>query len=75
MPTTKKQYIVQQEGIMGGAPVIVGTRIPAERLAALIRHGYTEDHLKKEFPHVAIVKLRGALAELVDRGLRSLGAA
>jgi uncharacterized protein (DUF433 family) len=66
------KYIERNQDIFGGEPVVVGTRIPAVRLTALIRQGYTETSLRSEFPQVSLQKLRGALAELMEAGIMSL---
>ncbi len=39
--------------ILGGAPVIKGTRIPVARVMALIGMGYTLAKLKRELPDLA----------------------
>lgn len=39
--------------ILGGQPVIAGTRIPVARVMALIGMGYTLPKLKKELPDLA----------------------
>lgn len=38
--------------ILGGQPVIKGTRIPVARVLALIGMNYTLKDLKKEIPHL-----------------------
>jgi len=68
----KTKYISKNRKVLGGAPVIAGTRIPAERLNYLIKQGYTEKNLRKEFPSVSYEKIRGALFELSSLGLKSL---
>lgn len=65
-------YIAQNQKILAGKPVITGTRIPAERLVYLVKHGYTEENLKKEFPGLSVKKIRGALFELALSGLREI---
>lgn len=70
----KIKYISKKENILGGAPVISGTRIPAERLTRLIEMGYTEENIKKEFPRLEIRKIRGAIFELASEGLRKISA-
>ena len=65
-------YISRNEKILGGQPVITGTRIPAMRIKHLIDSGYTEDNLKKEFPGVSVKKIRGSISELVALGLESV---
>lgn len=64
------RYIVCNPEIFDGEPVIVGTRIPAVRLQALLKYGYTEEKLRQEFPHVGVRKLRGALSELIGDGIQ-----
>lgn len=39
--------------VLGGAPVIKGTRIPVARVMALIGMGYTLAKLKRELPDLA----------------------
>jgi len=38
--------------ILGGQPVIKGTRVPVARVMALIAMNYTLKDLKKEIPHL-----------------------
>ncbi len=68
----KTRYIVQHPEIFSGEPVLAGTRIPAIRLKGLVERGYTEAHLKEDFPHVSRKKIRGALAELMEIGTEKL---
>lgn len=68
----KMHYISMNSEILGGAPVITGTRIPAERVSQLLKQGYTETNLKKEFQSVSVKKLRGAMYELTSLGLEKL---
>jgi uncharacterized protein (DUF433 family) len=63
------KYIVKIRGVQGGEPIIAGTRFPAERLVFLLQQGYTEERFRKEFPHLGVKKLRGALAELAASGI------
>lgn len=67
----KMKYISQTKEILDGAPVIIGTRIPVERLSALIKLGYTEKNIKKEFPGVSVKKIKGALSEMLDLSIES----
>ena len=38
--------------ILGGEPVLKGTRIPIARIMALIAHGYTVKDFKEEYPYL-----------------------
>lgn len=53
--------------IMGGAPVIAGTRIPMARIVFLLKEGETIEEIQKGYPWVTLKKLKGAVAELVDK--------
>lgn len=44
--------IQENPKILGGQPVIKGTRIPVARVMALIAMNYTLKDLKKEIPHL-----------------------
>jgi uncharacterized protein (DUF433 family) len=64
------RYITSNSEIQGGAPVITGTRIPAARMIELVKQGYDEKNIKREFGNsVTMAKLRGALSELTTIGL------
>ena len=43
--------------ILGGAPVIKGTRIPASLVFDLLEKGYTFDIITKEYPSLSEKKL------------------
>ncbi|MCL5010323.1 MAG: DUF433 domain-containing protein [Patescibacteria group bacterium] len=42
--------------ILGGQPVITGTRIPVARIVALVVQGYKLEDFKKEYPYLNITK-------------------
>ena len=72
MSANKFIYISRDPQILGGTPVITGTRIPAERIYYLLEQGYTESTIKKEFPQVGVKKIRGALSEVFRVGLANI---
>ncbi len=45
--------IEENPKVLGGSPVIKGTRIPVARVLALVGMGYTLTKLKKEFPDLS----------------------
>jgi len=69
MTQTLKKYITIDEDILGGAPVITGTRIPIERLRELVKQGYTTRDLREEYPQVAVKKIQFLIAYLMEAGL------
>lgn len=61
-----KSYIISNSTILGGTPVIVGTRVPVARIIFLLKEGYTIDAIHEEFPHVSVQTIEGAVSELID---------
>lgn len=59
-----KKYITSKPDIMGGAPCIVGTRVPIDVIISLLKQGYSLKELDKMYPWVGMRKLEGALDEL-----------
>jgi len=69
MPKSLKKYIAITPNVLGGTPVIAGTRIPVERVYHLVRQGYTTETLELEYPHVEPKKLQYMMAYLMEAGL------
>ena len=69
MPKTLKKYIVIDPDILGGTPVIAGTRIPIERVYHLVRQGYTTKTLREEYPYVEPRKIQYIISYLMETGL------
>lgn len=44
--------IEENPKILGGMPVLKGTRIPIARIMALIAHGYTVKDFKNDYPYL-----------------------
>lgn len=55
--------------ILGGAPVIKGTRIPIELIQALLKQGHTIEMLQKAYPQVPSKKIQAIIAALMEIGL------
>jgi len=62
-----KTYITSDPEIMSGAPVIAGTRVPIARIVYLLKDGFTIKQISRQFPHVGLKKLRGAINELAQK--------
>ena len=69
MAATLAKNITIDPAILGGTPVIAGTRIPIERVQELIKQGYTPDTIKEEYPQVSLKKIQNVIALLMERGL------
>jgi uncharacterized protein (DUF433 family) len=48
----RDRYVEVDQGKMGGAPVIRGTRVPVRTLAQLIEGGESPKALKEDYPHI-----------------------
>jgi len=59
-----KKYITSKPDVMGGAPCIVGTRVPIDVILSLLKQDYTLKKIEKMYPWVGIDRLEGALDEL-----------
>lgn len=42
--------VVSDAGILGGMPVVLGTRVPAATLVAYLRSGYSEADITEDYP-------------------------
>lgn len=50
------KIIEKNPKVLGGQPVIAGTRIPVARVVALVVQGYKLKDFKKEYPYLDITK-------------------
>ena len=68
---TKKlnKYISINPRVVGGEPVISGTRIPVERVYNLIKQGESVEKLKENYPDVSSKKIQYVIAYLMKAGL------
>lgn len=62
-----KKYITSKPDVMGGAPVIVGTRVPIDVILSLLKQGYPLKKIDKMYPWVGMYKLEGVLDELAGK--------
>lgn len=58
------KYILRDPDILGGTPVIKGTRIPIERILFLFKEGYTIEEIQKEYNHVDLKTLEHVVDEV-----------
>ncbi|MBA2277553.1 MAG: DUF433 domain-containing protein [Chloroflexia bacterium] len=60
-PTGIQDRIVVDPEIMGGRPVVKGTRIPVSLILNLIGHGYTLCRVKEAYPNLTDEDVRAAI--------------
>ena len=71
MKTKTTNDIISNPNILGGAPVISGTRIPISRIFYLLGLGYTVLDIQKEYPQLSTKKIRqiiGLVAKKTEDG-------
>ena len=51
------KYINSDPNILGGMPVIMGTRVPVARILSLLKEGYTLVAIHKQFDHISLKTL------------------
>lgn len=61
--TMKCKYIISNKAILGGIPVIVGTRIPVEQILSLLNDGYPVEGIHELYPQVSIEILKNTIKE------------
>jgi len=57
-----QEHIVRRPEVMGGKPVIKGTRITVELILERLGDGWKEEDLLKSHPHLAADHIRAAQA-------------
>lgn len=63
------KYIESKPEVLGGTPVIVGTRIPVERIYQLIKQGISLENIQGDYPWVDKKKIQYTIAYLMKAGL------
>ncbi len=58
-----KRYIVSNPDILGGKPVISGTRIPVDQILFLLKSGFTVEAINEEYPQLNIKIISGTIDE------------
>ena len=60
------RHITSDPDIMGGSPVIQGTRVPIAVILSLVKQGYTVQEIHKMYNWISVRKLKGAVDEIAD---------
>jgi uncharacterized protein (DUF433 family) len=64
--TSMKKYIISDPNIMGGEPVIVGTRIPIEVILHRLKEGNSIEAIQKMYSWVDLKTMTGAVEEAIQ---------
>ena len=63
---TKNQYIIKDDGILHGEPIIRGTRVSVRAIAELWRMGITPEEILTHLPHLTLAQVFDALSYYAD---------
>jgi uncharacterized protein (DUF433 family) len=63
---TGHYYIVRDDRILGGEPIVKGTRTPVRAVVELWRLGYSPDEVPRELPHLTLAAVFDALSYYSD---------
>ena len=60
------KYIISDPNILGGTPIVAGTRIPAKRILYLFRDGYTIEAIHEDYPQLSVEVINKVIDEIVQ---------
>lgn len=60
------KYITSNPNILGGKPVISGTRIPVDQVLLLLKDGYPIEAIHEFYPHVSTATISGTVSEVAQ---------
>ena len=60
------KYITSDPQIMGGAPVIRGTRVPIDVILYLLKDGLPLEVIHDDYPQIPLETLSGAIDEAIE---------
>jgi uncharacterized protein (DUF433 family) len=63
---TAHRYIVTDEHILSGEPIISGTRTPVRAIVELWRHGLAPESIPTRLPHLTLAQVFDALSYYSD---------
>ena len=63
---TNHPYIVRDDGILGGEPVVAGSRTPVRAIVELWRLGVAPEEMPVHLPHLTLADIFDALSYYAD---------
>jgi uncharacterized protein (DUF433 family) len=64
--TTEHYYIVTDDQILGGEPIVKGTRTPVRAIVELWRQGLQPEIIPQRLPHLTLAQVFDALSYYSD---------
>jgi uncharacterized protein (DUF433 family) len=66
MQRTEHFYIATDDEILGGEPIIVGTRTPVRAIVEIYRQGIAAEEIPSHLPHLTQAQVFDALSYYLD---------
>lgn len=66
MRATEHLYIATDDGILGGEPIIIGTRTPVRAVVEMWRQGISPEAIPTHLPHLTLAQVFDALSYYSD---------
>ncbi len=63
---TKHRYIVSDNEILGGEPIVIGTRTPVRSIVETWRLGVSAEEIPQRMPHLSLAQVFDALSYYSD---------
>lgn len=63
---TQHRYIVRNEQILGGEPIVDGTRTPVRAIVEIWRLGVPPEEIPRRLPHLTLAQVFDALSYFSD---------
>jgi len=63
---TEHLYVVTDDGILGGEPIIKGTRTPIRAIVEIYRLGTSPEEIPSHLPHLTLAQVFDALSYYSD---------
>lgn len=63
---TENYYITAEESILGGEPIVKGTRTPVRAIVEIWRMGTPAEEIPNRFPHLTLAQVFSALSYYSD---------
>ena len=64
--STENRYIVRDPKVLGGEPIISGTRTPVRAIVELWRMGIAPEEISAHLPHLTVAQVFDALSFFCD---------
>jgi uncharacterized protein (DUF433 family) len=63
----KRSYISSHPQILGGTPVVAGTRVPIDIILYRVKEGYTLNQIHDMYRHVSVDTLQKVIDEIARK--------